>query len=83
MEAAMSDWMIGRCIRGLSVDPETHPGWVEEPMLHSILNLSAASFNCFDKTESSDSKTGWTLDLKAEVERPANGGTYNRHKDGL
>lgn len=57
--------------------------WAEEWMPNSNLDRRVARFNCFDRTKSSDSRIGSGVDLKAKVERPANGGTFNRQEEEL
>lgn len=61
------------------VDLETHSECGRGSLPTRILHLSATSCNYVDGRHLSDSENG-VIDEK--VERPANGGTCARHKDG-
>lgn len=77
----MNPCMIGRDPTGLSVGLETRPSWVEESMPNSNLDPSAAEFNCFERTESSDSKIDCIVDQKLKLRGLPIGGTSNLHND--
>ena len=52
-------------------------------MLNSILDPSAASFTCYDRTGSSDSKIVRVVELEDAMERPATSDTSTQQENEL